>query len=124
MLDSQFDKSLIVHTGSGDVSLDEILVAMRAWFTHRDFDPAVPVLWDLREVVIDAAAEELTQWGETMLDATNEHRAGHKTAWVLPTSEIAQAAVDLLSSHDFRNKVRIYQNDYEAALAWLTTEIR
>jgi len=124
MLDSQFDTSLVVHTGSGRISLDDILSTMRSWFDHPDFEPAVPVLWDLREAVIDARPDELARWGETMLDATNENRAGHKTAWVLPTSEIAQAAVDLLSSHDFRNKVRIYQNDREAALAWLTTTIR
>ena len=124
MLESQLNPSVVVHTGSGRVSLDDILATMQSWFTSSDFDPAVPVLWDLREAVIDAGPEELAEWGKTMLSATNENRAGQKTAWVLPTSEIAQAAVDLLSSHDFRNKVRIYQNDREAAEAWLTTTIR
>ena len=124
MLESQFDTSVVIHTGSGRVSLDDILATMQSWFTNANFDPAVPVLWDLREAVIDTVPEELAQWSETMLSAINENRAGQKTAWVLPTSEIAQAAVDLLSSHDFRNKVRIYQNDREAAEAWLTTTIR
>ena len=123
MLESQLDGSIVVHTGSGRVALEDILATMQTWFARADFDPAVPVLWDLREAVIDADPEELSQWGLAMLSATNENRAGQKTAWVLPTSEIAQAAVDLLSSHDFRNKVRIYQNDREAAEAWLTTTI-
>jgi hypothetical protein len=124
MLETQFDTSLVIHTGSGRVRLDDILASMQTWFADSNFDPEVPVLWDLRDCVVDAGPEALAQWGETMLSATNENRAGHKTAWVLPTSDIAQAAVDLLSSHDFRNKVRIYQNDRDAAEAWLTTTIR
>jgi hypothetical protein len=123
MLDSTFTPALVIHTGTGDVHLEDILATMRRWFADPQFDPKKPVLWDLRNAAIDTTPDDLTRWAESMLEATNDNRAGEKTAWVLPTSDVARMAVDLLSSYDFRNKVRIYQNDIEAAEAWLTTTI-
>jgi len=116
--------TLVIHTAHDAVTLDDIFATMKAWFDHVNFDPEKPVLWDLREASFDATQREISGWAESMLEATNRARAGRKTAWVLPTSEIAQFAVDLVSSYDFKNRVRIYQNDYEAAHAWLTTTIR
>lgn len=124
MLESQFTATLVIHTGSGEVHLADILDTMQRWFADPQFDPQKPVLWDLRTAEIASTQEEMGEWAKSMLTATNENRPGQKTAWVLPTSDIAQAAVDLLSSYDFQNKVRIYQNDIEAAEAWLTTTIR
>ena len=124
MLDSTFTPTLVIHTGTDDVHLADILATMRRWFADPQFDAGKPVLWDLRNAVIDTTPDDMAQWVESMLTATNDNRAGQKTAWVLPNSDVAQMAVDLLSSYDFRNKVRIYQNDIEAAEAWLTTTIR
>jgi hypothetical protein len=116
--------SLVIHRASGAVTLDDILKTMEGWFAHPDFEAGRPVLWDLRDAEFEVSEDAVSAWAESMLTGTNRHRAGHKTAWVLPTSEVASFAVDLLASHDFQNKVRIYQNDLEAARAWLTTQIR
>ncbi len=124
MFRTEINDSLVIHTAEASVSLEDIFTTMQSWFSNPDFDPSKPVLWDLRAAQLSATEGEITSWAKSMQKATNEYRAGRKTAWVLPTSEIAQFAVDLLSSYDFQNKVRIYQNDLEAARAWLTTSIR
>lgn len=124
MFETQISNALVIHTGANRISLEDILETMRGWYAHPDFDADRPVLWDLSAATIEATEEQIAAWAEAMLTATNENRAGRKTAWVLPTSDIARMAVDLLSSYDFQNKVRIYQNDREAAEAWLTTTIR
>lgn len=124
MFNTEITDSLVIHTAEANVSLDDIFATMQAWYSDPGFDPSRPVLWDLRAAQVSFSEDDVTTWAASMQQATNEYRAGRKTAWVLPTSEIAELAVDLLSSYDFRNKVRIYQNDIEAAHAWLTTTIR
>lgn len=124
MFKTEISDTLVIHTARAAVTLDDIFATMQVWYQHPDFDPERPVLWDLRNAEVEADEAGISAWAEAMRQAVNPVRAGRKTAWVLPTSEIAQFAVDLLSSYDFQNRVRIYQNDYEAAYAWLTTTIR
>lgn len=124
MLTTHISKRLVIHTGESNVSLTDILSTMRAWFASPEFNPDLPVLWDLRQAELERSDEQLESWGQAMVRFTNEHRAGRKTAWVLPSSALAQTAVDLLSSYRADNKVRIYHNDVEAAQSWLTTTIR
>lgn len=124
MFKTHISENLVIHTGVSKVTLDEILTTMRAWFSNPEFDPDKPVLWDLREAQLEPSVEQLEAWGQSMVKFTNENRAGRKTAWVLPTSAVAQTAVDLLSTYNAQNKVRIYHNDFEAAHSWLTTTIR
>lgn|GEM_PF-6445935 len=124
MLTTHVSDNLVIHTGESSISLDDILTTMRSWFMNPEFDPDKPVLWDLRGARFETSDEHVAEWAESMRRYTDEFRSGRKTAWVLPSSEVAQAAVDLLSSTNPQNKVRIYHNDYEAAESWLTTTIR
>ncbi len=123
MFTTDLSDNLVTHRASGTVTLDDILKTMESWFGHPEFKASRPVLWDLRDAQFEVSEEAISAWANSMLTGTNANRAGRKTAWVLPTSEVASFAVDLLASHDFQNKVRIYQNDLEAARAWLTTRI-
>lgn len=124
MFTTHVSENLVIHTGQASISLEEILDTMRAWYANPEFDPDKPILWDLRDASIDAAGDEVAEWAEAMRQLISQHRAGRKTAWVLPSSEVAETAVDLLSSVNPENKVRIYHNDIEAAQSWLTTTIR
>lgn len=124
MFKTEISDSLVIHKGEARVTLDDMFSTTRTWFQHPDFDPDRPVLWDLRKANIEADEADVSAWANSLREAVNPVRAGRKTALVLPTSEIAQFAVDLLSTYDFQSRVRVYQNDYEAAYAWLTTTIR
>jgi len=61
---------------------------------------------------------------EQLFELTNDKRSGRKSAWVLGTTTATEFAVDSLSNQNWQNKVRIYQDDYAAAEAWLTSTIK
>ena len=120
---------MIVHTGRDDVSLPQITEAMQAWYESDEFDPDLPVLWDLRDINLDLSRAQLPQtdlsdWSSHNLALINAQRAGRKTAWVFGNSSVADFAVDLLGASDWQHRVRIFNNDMEAAVAWLTSTIR
>jgi len=120
---------MIVHTGRDDVSLPQITEAMQAWYENDEFDPDLPVLWDLRSIDMDLSQTQLPEadisdWSSRNLNIVNAQRAGRKTAWVFGNTSMADFAVELLGASDWQHKVRIFNNDMEAAIAWLTSTIR
>jgi hypothetical protein len=122
-------QGMIVHTGSDDVSLPQITETILSWYRHPEFDPELPVLWDLRTIDLTLSRAQLpetdlSEWSSQMLPITNAARAGRKTAWVFGSAEVAEFAVDLLSASDWQHKVRIFNDDIEAAVSWLTSTIR
>lgn len=124
MISTDVTPQLVVHTAIDGTTLSEITEAMTAWFEHPDFDPDLPVLWDLRTANLAPPTEDLKAWSETNRAMINARRSGRKTAWVLPDPGTAAFAVDLLARSDFQHRVRIFHNDMEAAASWLTSTIR
>ncbi len=129
MISTAIADDIVVHTAVDDVSLEQISAAMQAWYQNADFDPARPVLWDLRTVTIELQRDGITQesiasWSETNSAVINAERAGRKTAWVFGEEDTAELASELLGAYDWRHKVRIFANDMEAARAWLFSTIR
>lgn len=119
----------VVHTGTDAVSLPQITRAMQAWFDHEQFDPELPILWDLRTIDLDLSQAQLPKtdlkdWSQQNVPLINARRAGRKTAWVFGDAATAEFAVDLLGASDWQHKVRLFNNDMEAAEAWLTSTIR
>jgi hypothetical protein len=120
---------MIVHTGKDDVTLPQITEAMQSWYENEQFDPDLPVLWDLRAISMDTSQTQLADtdiadWSSRNLTIVNAQRAGRKTAWVFGNDSLAEFAVDLLGASDWQHKVRIFNNDIEVAIAWLTSTIR
>ncbi len=124
MFSTTITDKLVIHTSDSAVTVDGIVSAMRGWFDHSDFNPETPVLWDFRFAEFDLASAAIEELADRLLELTNEKRSGYKTAWLFGSSIPAQVAVELLSKYDWQNRVRIFQNDYEAAVAWLTSIIK
>ena len=129
MISTDVKTDMIVHTGKDDVTLPQITEAMQAWYENEQFDPDLPVLWDLRTISMDISEAQLPEteiadWSSRNLTIVNAQRAGRKTAWVFGSDSLAEFAVDLLGASDWQRKVRIFNNDIEAAIAWLTSTIR
>lgn len=120
---------MVVHTGADDVSLPQITEAMQAWYAHERFNPDLPILWDLRTINLDLTQAQLPEtdladWSDKNLAMINAERSGRKTAWVFGDAAAAEFAVDLLGASDWQHKVRIFNDDMEAASAWLTSTIK
>ena len=124
MITTDISPDIVIHTAVGSTSLSEITATMTAWYRNPAFDPDLPVLWDLREASVQPPAEDLDTWSESNRATINAFRPGRKTAWVLPDPATAEFAVDLLGRSDFQHRVRIFHNDMEAAMSWLTSTIR
>ena len=129
MISSSINPDMVVHTGKDDVTLPQITEAMQGWYESDTFDPDLPILWDLRNINTDLTEAQLPEtdlaaWSSQNLTLTNAQRAGRKTAWVFGSASMADFAVDLLGASDWQHKVRIFHNDMEAAVAWLTSTIR
>jgi hypothetical protein len=115
---------LVIHTGEIEITVEDIERTWRGWYDHPDFKPDTPVLWDLRHVEINMTQAAIEELLEQLFELTNDKRSGRKSAWVLGTATATEFAVDSLSNQNWQNKVRIYQDDYAAAEAWLTSTIK
>jgi len=124
VISTDITSTLVIHTAEGGTDLTQITEATTRWYQSADFDPALPVLWDLRNATLEPPREDLTAWSEENRAMINARRSGRKTAWVLPDPETAEFAVDLLTRSDFQHRVRIFHDDMEAAISWLTSSIR
>jgi hypothetical protein len=114
----------VTHTASGETTLAQVTLAMQGWYDHAEFDPDKPVLWDARKAEMTLPDVEIEAWSETNRAIINEFRAGRKTAWVFGSAEAAEFVVNVLAASDFQHRVRIFNNDMEAATAWLTSTIK
>ncbi len=129
MISTAINERFVVHTGSDIVTLTQITEAMQAWYDHDQFDPDLPILWDLRLIDLELSQAQMPEvdledWSSRNLAIINAERAGRKTAWVFGNAALAEFAVDLLGASDWQHRVRIFINDMEVAEAWLTSTIR
>ena len=124
MINTDITPQRVIHTASGETTLAQITSATKRWYAATDFNPDIPVLWDLRDAALSITEENLDEWSSENSALINELRAGRKTAWVFGNPEAAEFASNLLGSYDWQHKVRIFNNDMEAATAWLHSTIR
>ncbi len=124
MISTAIADQLVTHTATDETGLDEITEAMEGWYNHPNFDPELPVLWDLRGSELSIPEQDVTEWSERNRTMVNDLRAGRKTAWVFGEYRATQFAVDLLGAFDWQHRVRIFNDDIDAARAWLNSTIR
>lgn len=125
MISTDITPKLVIHTAVGKTQLNDITRAMNAWYEDADFDPDLPVLWDMRAASFERPGEDLVaSWSEANRTVINARRPGRKTAWVLPDTAVTEFAVEVLTRADFHHRVRIFHHDMEAAVSWLTSSIR
>ena len=124
VISTDFAATMVVHRAAGRIDPTDVTEAMRRWYNDPGFDPDVPVLWDMRNAEFSGPPQDLTDWVAENMTEINARRPGRKTAWVLSNSDATAFLVDLLSDHDWKHRVRVFQDDIEAARAWLTSTIR
>ena len=78
----------MIHTGKGEISVDDILRATARWFTHSDFHPEAPVVWDIRDAMLQMTIQEMPEMYSLVRKAVTSKRTGGKTAWVHPSGMV------------------------------------
>ncbi len=125
MFNSEFkrDQRIAIHTGSGEVSVESILSANAYWFNHPDFDPGLPVLWDIREGQLAISMDEMSAMYSLVRSALGEKkRTGGRTAWV-HSSALTRAIIDVVGEEfDWGSEWKAF-SDISDATAWCLGEV-
>jgi len=124
VISTNITPELVTHSAVGETTLTQVTEAMRGWYSHPEFDPGTPILWDVREATMGLPDDDLEAWSDSNRPVINELRSGRKTAWVFSDPEAAEFTSNLLAAHDWQHKVRIFNDDIEAAKAWLASTIK
>ncbi len=124
MISTAISDHLVTHTATDKTGFDEVTESMEAWYNHPNFNPDLPVLWDLRDARLQQPESDMSQWSDHNRPLVNKLRSGQKTAWVFSDARAAEYSVNLLAAADWQHRVRIFNDDIEAARAWLTSTIR
>lgn len=119
MIDSEFHPAgpYVIHSASGTIDVDHLLVATRDWFGHEDFDPATAVVWDLRAAYLNLSLEELSKMYASVRRVVDAKRTGGRTAWV-HESAIITAFIDIVGeAFDWGSQWHCFSTVNEA-VAW------
>lgn len=110
-------RGLVIHSGGERVTAEDILSATRHWFTHPDFDPRAPVIWNFETSLLELSLEEMSRSYSMVRDAVSAKRTGGRTAWVHP-SAMVRAMIDIVAKEfDWGSDWRTFQNIKDAE-AW------
>lgn len=119
MITSLFDSSrtVMIHTGCENISLRDVLSATRSWFSHEDFNPQTPVVWNFGEATVDMSIEELRQMYDLVRSAVSSKRTGGRTSWV-HSSAMVRAMIDIIREEfDWGSDWKTFET-FDAAIEW------
>jgi hypothetical protein len=112
------DRRIILSTGTGKLTDDDLREHQRAVLADPDFDPTLNQLWDLQQVetldISNAALRDLA--------SSRSYAAGTKRAVVAPRDVLYGTARMFQTLHDEAPEdVRVFR-DADEAKAWLGIE--
>lgn len=109
---------LVRHRAQGPVTVQAISIAYLGWARHPDFDPFLPVLWDLRGHPLEIALDELVRIPRVTNQITGRLRGGLRTG-ILVDNAVAEFAADLLARNPaWAADIRVFRQEGDA-LSWL-----
>jgi hypothetical protein len=111
---------LVTHTGTGEMSIDEIKTAFEARLENPDFRPGMRVLWDCRKATISA----LSTGGIQGLIAFNIRHAdarGEGMSAIVVSKDVDFGVGRMFEAHaqDLPWQTKIFR-DLESATQWLS----
>ncbi|MDH5737891.1 MAG: hypothetical protein OEZ23_06240 [Gammaproteobacteria bacterium] len=116
MLEFAFKNNLLLITGSGHITFDDLVTHFQRLLTHPLYDPLCNVMMDFRRVdSLDLEAVQL----RSIVDA--ERVAGYKRRIALTTSTdhvYGLARVFQSMATDLSSEYRVFR-DYFSGMAWL-----
>ena len=114
----EISAGLVRHRAHGPVSVPTIAGAYLGWARHPEFDPFLPVLWDLRGARLEIALDELVAIPRATNQITGRLRGGLRTA-ILVDNAVAEFAADLVArSPAWAADIRVFRTERDA-IDWL-----
>ncbi len=118
MFVTEISAGLVRHRARGPVTVPAISTAYLDWARHADFDPFLPVVWDLRGERLEIALDELVTIPRATNQVTGRLRSGLRTA-VLVDNAVAEFAAGLVARNPaWAADVRVFREERDA-LSWL-----
>ncbi|MEQ8861467.1 MAG: hypothetical protein RIC56_22715 [Pseudomonadales bacterium] len=104
------------------MTLDAVAAAFHHWFEHPEFDPDLPVLWDLRGQFIQASVADIGKLHQITSALTDRRRAsGGRSAIIAATQTAGRALAGVTTNPNFVASIRVFQSEADA-LAWLRAQ--
>lgn len=102
----------------GTVEQKDIKNRQDKWYGDDNFDPATPILWDLRDCSPGASFIDIEKSAHSVADRTESaHRTGR--AAILVSSDLMEKTVhDMMHSTHWRHESKLFR-DLDRAVAWL-----
>lgn len=103
----------------GTVERRDIQNRQTRWYGSDRFDPAMPILWDLRDC---SPGKTFVDIGESARDVADRTESAHRTgrAAILVSSDLMEKTVrDLMHATHWRHESKLFRS-LEHAIDWLT----
>ena len=111
---------LVIHTATGELTLDEITEAFEARLKHRDFRPGMNVLWDYRRATISSLSTQDVQQLVAFNQRIASARGGGLSAIVAPKDvDYGISRMFQIHSQDLPWHTMVFRN-LESALEWFS----
>ena len=107
---------LVRHRAQAPVTVQAISIAYLRWARHPDFDPFLPVLWDLRGHPLEIALDELVQTVVKIRGATPNPNAALGAALATGRLPLLES---ILETRDYAATDRFTAADVSVAYALL-----
>jgi hypothetical protein len=119
--DMKGEKQLTIHTVTGEVSFEEAMATLNAFYSDN---PTLNVIWDLTEGTIRALSSAHLEKIMDFISPASKKRTGGKTAGVAPADidfGLARMFQILAELSGYKPSVRIFR-ELKDAFDWLMTE--
>ncbi|MBU8920772.1 MAG: STAS/SEC14 domain-containing protein [Bacteroidales bacterium] len=115
------ESGLRIHVVTGRLTMEDLIGSLEKVYSRPDYDPAMNVLWDLRDADFSAFVSPQIQQVRDFVTSNWGTEGTSHAAMVVSSDE----AFGLMRMYEFylkqksRNEVQVFR-DYDEALDWIT----
>lgn len=121
MFRTEISHDLVRHVATAAVTVDAIASAYLDWVNHPQFDPFLPVIWDLRGQPIEIDVHDFMRLPQRTNRLTGRTRAGLRSAILVDNAYAEYVAKTISASSEWAVEFVVCHHESEA-LHWLRRE--
>ena len=117
--DASTTQAYLTFQFRGRVEGKDIRNRQEHWYASKHFNPAIPVLWDLRDCSPGESFLDITHSAQSVADRTESaHRTGRSA--ILVSSDLMESTVNaIMHATHWRPQSRLFRS-LDEAIDWLT----